>query len=69
MAAVTLEQFAQLIEQVRAQNVTIYSLRPNLNEAGKRVIEMGKDKKKGTMNKHIQFGKDRCQLKYLVSII
>ena len=54
--AVSQEQFQQLADQVRALEETIAKLRANLDEAGRRVLDMQSDQKKSNTNskyKHI----------------
>ena len=65
--AVSQEQFQQLADQVRAQEETIATLRANLDEAGRRVLDMQSDQKKSNTKskcKHIQLGKDLCPEAY-----
>ena len=65
--AVSQEQFQQLADQVRAQEETIATLRANLDEAGRRVLDMQSNQKRSDTNskyKHIQLAKDLCPEAY-----
>ena len=53
-------EFPQFADHVRAQNETIRLVREHLDEAGKRMIELEKEKSKKSKHGHIQFGKDFC---------
>ena len=68
---VSLEDFASLAQEVKAQSETIRLLRENLNEAGRKVIALEQDKEKekkkesqkGKHN-HVHFGKELCPESY-----